>query len=84
MQGVLTPEGSSAVHVLRGVLEQPVPPVVVLHVEHGDGLEAPPAQRQDEGVTGLQDLLVPPVLLQAQLSRREGEPCCYTRWQQGF
>lgn len=69
----LTPEGGPTVHVLRGVLEQAVPPVVVLDVEHGDGLEAPPAQGQDQGVARLQDLLVPSVLLQAQLSRREGE-----------
>lgn len=64
-------------HVLWGVLQQPVPPVVVLDVEHGDGLEAPPPQREDQGVARLKYLLVPPVLLQAQLIRREGEPCYY-------
>ena len=43
MRPGLTPDGGSAVHVLRGVLEQAVTSVVILDVVEGDGLEAPPA-----------------------------------------
>jgi len=56
------------VHVLRRVFEQAVAPVVVLDVVQGHGLEAPPAQGEDEGVPGLQDAVVPAVLLQPHLT----------------
>lgn len=63
----LTPDGGSTVHMLRGVFQQAVSAVVVLDVVEGDGLEAPPAQGEDQGVSGLQDAAVPAVLLQAHL-----------------
>lgn len=50
-------------HVLRCVLEQAVAPVVVLDVVQGDGLEATPAQGQDEGVARFQDPVVPSMFL---------------------
>ncbi len=48
----LTPDGGTAVHVFRCVFEQAVTSVMVLDVVEGNGLKAPPAQRQDERVTG--------------------------------
>lgn len=63
----LTPDGGSTVHMLRGVFQQAVSAVVVLDVVERDGLEAPPAQGEDQGVSGLQDAAVPAVLLQAHL-----------------
>lgn len=54
-------------HVLRCVLEQAVAPVVVLNVVERDGLEAAPAQGQDEGVSRLQDAVVPAVFFQPHL-----------------
>ena len=57
-------------HVLRRVFEQAVAPVVVLDVVEGDGLEAPPAQRQDKGVSGLQDAVIPAVFLQTHLTHK--------------
>lgn len=63
----LTPDGGSTVHMLRGVFQQAVSAVVVLDVVEWDGLEAPPAQGQDQGVSRLQDAAVPAVLLQAHL-----------------
>ena len=38
-----------------------------LHRVEGYALEAPPADREDERIIVLQDLLVPPVLLDAHL-----------------
>lgn len=63
----LTPDGGTAVHVFRCVFEQAVTPVMVLDVVEGDGLKAPPAQRQDKRVTGFQDTIVPAVFLQTHL-----------------
>lgn len=53
-RGVLTPDGGSTVHVLWCVFEQAVASIMVLNVVEGDGLEAPPPQRQDKGVPCLQ------------------------------
>lgn len=50
---LLTPDGGAAVHVLRRVLEQTLAAVVVLDVVERNGLEATPAQRQDERVARL-------------------------------
>lgn len=63
----LTPNGGSTVHVLGGVLQQAMAAIVVLNVVEGHGLEAPPAQREDDGVPRLQDTTVPTVLLQPHL-----------------
>ena len=41
-----------------------------LHGVEGDALEAPPTDREYEGIVVLQDLLVPPVLLDSHLRRR--------------
>lgn len=65
--GDLTPNGGATVHVLGGVLQQPMAAIVVLDVVEGHGLEAPPAQREDDGVPRLQDATVPAVLLQPHL-----------------
>lgn len=54
-------------HVLWCVLEQTVASVMVFDVIQGEGLKASPAQRQDEGVSGLQEPTVPAVLLQTHL-----------------
>lgn len=40
---------------------------MVLYVVEGDGLKAPPAQRQNERVAGFQDTIVPAMFLQAHL-----------------
>lgn len=55
-------------HVLRRVFKQAVASVVVLDVVEGDGLEAAPAKRQDEGVSRLQDAVIPAVFLQPHLT----------------
>lgn len=60
-------------HVLRRVLEQTVSSVVVLDVVQRDGLEPPPAQRQDQRVSGFQDATVPAVFLQPQLRQQSQE-----------
>lgn len=65
--GCLTPNGGSTVHMLGGVFQQAVSPVVVLDVVERDGLETPPAQWEDERVSCLQDAAMPAVLLQAHL-----------------
>lgn len=43
-------EGAEAVHVLRGVLEHPVPRPGVRDGVDGERLEPPPAEREDKGV----------------------------------
>lgn len=63
----LTPDGGTTVHVLRCVFQQAVTSIVVLDVVEGDGLKAPPAQRQNERVAGFQDTIVPAMFLQAHL-----------------
>lgn len=62
-QQSLTPDGGSTVHVLRRVLEQAVAPVVIFHVKQRDGLEAAPAQGEDQRILRLQDPLIPSVFL---------------------
>ena len=51
--------------VLRRVLYHPLPEVVLRDRKHGDRLEPPPSHREDERIAILEDLWVPPVLLQA-------------------
>ncbi len=63
----LTPDGGTAVHVFRCVFEQAVTSIMVFDVVEGNRLKAPPAQRQDERVTGFQDTIVPAVFLQTHL-----------------
>ena len=53
--------------VLRCVLDHPLASIVVLYAVDRHSLESPPANGEDQWVIGLQDLLVPPVLLQPQL-----------------
>ena len=50
--------------MLRRVLEHPLSHVVVLDAVDRHGLEPPPAEGDDEGVTSLEDPLVPAMLLQ--------------------
>lgn len=66
----LTPDGGSTVHMLWSVFEQTMPSVVILDVVERDGLEAPPAKREDEGVSCLQDAAVPAVFLQPHLAHK--------------
>lgn len=47
-----------------------MPSVVILDVVQRDGLEAPPAKREDEGVSCLQDAVVPAVFLQPHLAHK--------------
>ena len=61
------PDVGVAVEVERSVLDHPVSEVVLGDAEDGQGLEAAPAQRHDQGVPVLQDLGVPTVLLQTDL-----------------
>lgn len=57
-------------HMLWSVFEQTMPSVVILDVIQRDGLEAPPAKREDEGVSCLQDAVVPAVFLQPHLAHK--------------
>ena len=59
-------KGHEAVHVLGRVLEVPHAKVGVLGREDGQALEAAPPEREDERVVGLEDLLVPAMLLDAR------------------
>ena len=60
-------DGAEAVHVFGGILEHAVARARVGDGVDGERLEAAPAQREDEGVVGLEDLLVPAVALDADL-----------------
>ena len=54
--------------VVQGrVLDHAEAVVLVLHCEHGHGLEAPPPHREDQRVVRLQDVAVPTVLLYPDL-----------------
>lgn len=57
----------NTMHVLGRVLDHSLAPVVILNAVGRHGLEPPPTHGKDERVVGLEDLLVPPVLLQPQL-----------------
>lgn len=67
----LTPYGGTTVHVLRCVFQQAVTSIMVLDVEEGDGLKAPPTQRQDERIAGFQDTIVPAMFLQTHLMKNQ-------------
>ncbi|CAI6089869.1 unnamed protein product [Clonostachys chloroleuca] len=64
-------DGAEAVHVLGGVLEHAAAGARVRQAVDGHGLEAAPAQGEDEGVVGLEDPLVPAVALDADLDEAE-------------
>jgi len=53
------------VHVLWCVLEVAIAGIVVLYVIDWYCLKASPAQRNNQGVLGLENSIMPPVLLQA-------------------
>jgi hypothetical protein len=53
--------------MFRRVLEHPMAHVVVADAVDGEGLEAAPAQREDERVAILEDARMPAVLLEARL-----------------
>ncbi len=59
------PKMCVAMHVLRSVLEHPVPQRKVLSSVDRDSLEPTPPKRDDQRVAGLENLLVPAMLLDA-------------------
>ena len=49
-------EGGKAMHMLRGVLQVPLSFILVFSRKYGDGLETAPAEGENDGVVGLEDL----------------------------
>ncbi|PMB66231.1 hypothetical protein BM221_008433 [Beauveria bassiana] len=68
-------DGAEAVHVLGCVLEHAVARARVRDGVDGQRLEAPPPERQDERVVGLENLAVPPVPLDAHLHKAPAVLC---------
>ena len=58
-------------HVLRCVFKQTMASVVVLDVVQGHRLEPTPAEGHDEGISSLQDALVPTMFLQPHLNGQQ-------------
>ena len=58
-----TPKTGVTKLMLRRILQHPLPHIMVLDKIGRAGLEAPKAQRYDQRVFVLQDLLIPPVVL---------------------
>jgi len=63
-----TPDVRVAVEVLRRVLDHPLTHVVILNRKNGDRLEATPAQRDDQGISILENFRIPPMLLDSELN----------------
>lgn len=64
-------EGTEAVHVLRSILQHPVSRPRIRDGVDGKRLESAPAEGEDEGISRLENLLVPTVLLDSNLHKAE-------------
>ena len=64
-----SPKGCMAMHVLWRVLQRSIPHIMVLYEVDRYCLETSPAERYNERISRLQNLLKPPMLLQPDLHK---------------